>query len=215
MTGVGWLSDWGWWRVLAEEDEDDATLLLAEALTVTDEGAVTCGSVSALLALSASLANSIILSLLVDGVVGASSLATAMFSMESTFKSLSSSFSSASFSASSSSSSSSISSSINSNSFVSVSSFKSTASKWAKGWLTSSFMLASGVNETLVCPLIWKRSPVLMLTLSRSLTATSLKVPKPFILTSLSSLSPCSITSKNERTKASAVLRSTPSCCAI
>ena len=79
-----------------------------------------------------------------------------------------------------------------------------TVVKWANGRLTSSRKVPSGVKLILLCPLIWKRSPVLMFTLSRSLTSTNLKVPKPVTLTKLSFSRPSSVNSKKVRTKSSA-----------
>ena len=92
-----------------------------------------------------------------------------------------------------------------------VLSLRVTVVKCAKGRLTNSRNVPSGVKLILLCPLIWKRSPVLMFTLSRSLTSTNLKVPKPVTLTKLSLRRPSSVNSKKERTKSSACSRGSDS----
>ena len=85
-------------------------------------------------------------------------------------------------------------------------SFSTIVSNCAKGLFTSSFIVASGVNDTLSCPSINTRSPVFTFTLSRGLTACTLNVPSPFTLTSLSVLSPSFITSNIAETNFSASL---------
>ena len=83
-------------------------------------------------------------------------------------------------------------------------SFNTTVSNSAKGLFTSSFIVVSGVNETLSCPSIKTRSPVFTFTLSRGFTACTLNVPSPFTFTSLSVLSPSFMTSNMEETNFSA-----------
>ena len=85
-----------------------------------------------------------------------------------------------------------------------VLSLSTTVSKCENGLLMRSFRAGSGVNETLVCPCISKRSPVLTLTLSRLSTSISLKAPSPFTFTYLSFSSASSINWKNSFTKLSA-----------
>ena len=62
-------------------------------------------------------------------------------------------------------------------------SFSITVSNCEKGRFTSSFISASGVNDTLSWLSMTTRSPVLTLTLSRASTLIILNVPSPFIFT--------------------------------
>ena len=76
--------------------------------------------------------------------------------------------------------------------------------KSAKGLLMRSLRAFSGVKLSFEWPGMTMRSPVLMLTLSRSRTSMSLKVPKPFILTILSAVTFSMMASKNVLRNASA-----------